>query len=94
MRPPRTANPHRHPTSCPHPKRHSRRIIEPISDLLPQTPEERVIFVPHSELFLVPFPALQDANGTQLIDQRTILTAPAIQVLELTENFGFQAPSF
>ncbi|HIK31674.1 MAG TPA: CHAT domain-containing protein [Oscillatoriales cyanobacterium M4454_W2019_049] len=63
-------------------------LIEPIADLLPQTPEERVIFVPHGELFLVPFPALQDANGTQLIDKHTILTAPAIQVLQLSGGRG------
>jgi tetratricopeptide (TPR) repeat protein len=63
-------------------------LIEPISDLLPQTPEERVIFIPHGELFLVPFPALQDANGTDLIETHTILTAPAIQVLQLTGRQG------
>ena len=61
-------------------------LIEPIADLLPTNPEERVIFVPQAELFLVPFPALQDANGTYLIEKHTILTAPAIQVLELTNS--------
>ncbi|MGB7057337.1 MAG: CHAT domain-containing tetratricopeptide repeat protein, partial [Geitlerinemataceae cyanobacterium] len=67
-------------------------LIEPIADLLPKTPEERVIFVPHSELFLVPFPALQDANGTDLIDKHTILTAPAIQVLQLAQRPNPLAP--
>ncbi|MGC1199306.1 MAG: CHAT domain-containing tetratricopeptide repeat protein, partial [Geitlerinemataceae cyanobacterium] len=67
-------------------------LIEPISDLLPQTPAERVIFVPHSELFLVPFPVLQDVNGTQLIDKHTILTAPAIQVLQLVQRPNPPAP--
>ena len=63
-------------------------LIEPIADLLPTNPEAPVIFIPHRELFLVPFPALQDANGTYLIDKHTPLTAPAIQVLELTQRRG------
>ncbi|QIZ71411.1 CHAT domain-containing protein [Oxynema aestuarii] len=61
-------------------------LIEPISDLLPTDPEERVIFVPQASLFLVPFPALQDANGTYLIEKHTVLTAPSIQVLDLTRQ--------
>lgn len=61
-------------------------LIEPISDLLPTTPTERVIFVPHNALFLAPFPALQDANGQYLIEKHTILTAPSIQVLGLTRD--------
>jgi CHAT domain-containing protein/Flp pilus assembly protein TadD len=59
-------------------------LVEPIADLLPANPEERVVFIPHGELFLVPFAALQDANGNYLIEKHTILTAPAIQVLDLT----------
>ncbi|MBW4582027.1 MAG: tetratricopeptide repeat protein [Tildeniella nuda ZEHNDER 1965/U140] len=61
-------------------------LIEPIADLLPKDPNDRVIFVPQGALFLVPFPALQAANGTYLIEQHTILTAPAIQALELTHQ--------
>jgi CHAT domain-containing protein len=59
-------------------------LIQPIADLLPSDPESRVIFIPHGKLFLVPFAALQDANKKYLIEQHTILTAPSIQVLELT----------
>lgn len=62
------------------------QLIEPIADLLPRNPTERVIFVPQGPLFLVPFPALLDANGQYLIEKHTILTAPAIQVLELTHQ--------
>ncbi|MEB3828089.1 CHAT domain-containing tetratricopeptide repeat protein [Phormidium sp. CCY1219] len=58
-------------------------LIKPIADVLPKNPEERVIFVPHNELFFVPFPALQDEAGRYLIENHTILTAPAIQVLQL-----------
>jgi CHAT domain-containing protein len=59
-------------------------LIQPIADLLPTDPESRVIFIPQGELFLVPFAALQDANKKYLIEQHTILTAPSIQVLDLT----------
>ena len=61
-------------------------LISPIADLLPTDPNAHVIFVPHGELFLVPFPALQDAKGTYLLEKHTILTAPAIQVLDLTRK--------
>jgi CHAT domain-containing protein len=61
-------------------------LIEPIAQFLPTNPSDRVIFIPQNELFLVPFPALQDASGKYLIEKHTILTAPAIQVLELTRK--------
>jgi CHAT domain-containing protein len=37
-------------------------------------------------LFLVPFAALQDATDKYLIEKDTILTAPSIQVLDLTRQ--------
>ena len=61
-------------------------LIAPIASLLPTKPEEKVIFIPHESLFLVPFVALQDKDGKYLIEKHTILTAPAIQVLELTHQ--------
>jgi len=61
-------------------------LIEPITDLLPKNPDERVIFIPQESLFLTPFAALQDAQGKYLIEKHTILTAPAIQVLDLTRK--------
>ncbi|MBW4679109.1 MAG: tetratricopeptide repeat protein [Microcoleus vaginatus WJT46-NPBG5] len=61
-------------------------LIAPIADLLPKNPDERVIFIPQESLFLVPFPALQDEQGKYLIEKHTILTAPAIQVLDLTHK--------
>jgi CHAT domain-containing protein/Tfp pilus assembly protein PilF len=57
-------------------------LIEPIADWLPSNPEDRTIFIPQGSLFLVPFPALQDAKGAYLIEQHTLLTAPAIQLLQ------------
>jgi CHAT domain-containing protein/Flp pilus assembly protein TadD len=61
-------------------------LIDPIADLLPTNPNDPVIFIPQGELFLVPFPALQAANGKYLIQSHTILTAPSIQVLGLTQQ--------
>ncbi|MBD2384210.1 CHAT domain-containing protein [Cylindrospermum sp. FACHB-282] len=59
-------------------------LIKPIASHLPTNPNARVIFIPQDSLFLVPFPALQDEQGKYLIEKHTILTAPAIQVLDLT----------
>ncbi len=61
-------------------------LIKPIADLLPKSPDDRVIFVPQQSLFLVPFPALQDESGKYLVEKHTILTAPSIQVLDLTRK--------
>jgi CHAT domain-containing protein len=61
-------------------------LIEPITDLLPTDPNARVIFMPQKSLFFVPFPALPDASGKRLIEKHTILTAPSIQVLQLTRQ--------
>jgi len=61
-------------------------LIQPIADLLPTNPDAPVIFIPQGILFLVPFPALQNPAGNFLIEQHTILTAPSIQVLELTHQ--------
>lgn len=61
-------------------------LIKPIADLLPTDPNQRVTFIPQNNLFLVPFPALLDAQGKHLIEKHTILTAPAIQVLKLTRK--------
>jgi CHAT domain-containing protein len=59
-------------------------LIKPIADLLPANPNDKVIFIPHKSLFLVPFVALQDEQGKYLIEKHTILTAPSIQLLQLT----------
>jgi CHAT domain-containing protein len=61
-------------------------LIQPIADLLPTDPNAHVVFIPQASLFLVPFAALQDTNGHYLIEKHTILSAPAIQVLDLTRQ--------
>lgn len=67
-------------------KRLHELLINPITDLLPKNSNDRVIFIPQSSLFLVPFAALQDADGKYLIEKHTILTSPSIQVLDLTHK--------
>ena len=69
-------------------------LIEPIADLLPTDEEERVIFIPHQELFAAPFPALMDAEEQYLIEKHTILTAPSIQTLSLTHQRKQQLTNF
>ena len=54
-------------------------LISPIADLLPA--DLPLAIVPQAELFLVPFPALQDATGTDLIEKHPILFAPALSLL-------------
>jgi CHAT domain-containing protein len=61
-------------------------LIEPIIDLLPTDANSPIIFIPHYDLFLVPFAALQDSNNRYLIENHTILTSPSIQVLEITRQ--------
>ncbi|NER99533.1 MAG: CHAT domain-containing protein, partial [Symploca sp. SIO1B1] len=67
-------------------------LIQPIADLLPKNENDRIIFIPHEQLFLVPFPALQDEDGNYLIEKHTILTAPSIEVLGLTRKKRQQLP--
>jgi CHAT domain-containing protein len=61
-------------------------LIQPIADLLPKNANDPVIFIPQESLFLVPFAALPDAKGKYLIESHTILSAPSIQVLGLTQH--------
>ncbi|WP_199334151.1 MULTISPECIES: CHAT domain-containing tetratricopeptide repeat protein [Nostocaceae] len=61
-------------------------LIQPIADLLQTEANAKVIFIPQGSLFLVPFPALQDDSDQYLIEKHTILTAPSIQVLQLTRQ--------
>ena len=72
-------------------------LIEPIASELPTNPDHRVIFIPQGEIFLVPFPALKNAQGQYLIEQHTLSTAPSIQTLGLLnaqrQTFSLAAPA-
>ena len=61
-------------------------LIKPIAKHLPKNPNEKVIFIPHKEIFLIPFPALKDIDNKYLIQKHTILTAPSIQSLDFTRK--------
>lgn len=63
-------------------------LIEPIADLLPQSPDAKVVFVPDQALFLVPFAALQTKSGKYLIEDHTISYSPSIQSLDYTKRLG------
>ncbi|MBT9316907.1 CHAT domain-containing protein [Leptothoe spongobia] len=66
-------------------------LIDPIADLLPPDPNANVVFIPHDDLFLVPFAALQNEKGEYLIEHHTLRTAPSIQVLEFTRRHRLAA---
>ncbi|OKH43637.1 hypothetical protein NIES2101_29895 [Calothrix sp. HK-06] len=67
-------------------------LIEPITEFLLPDIETPIIFIPQGDLFLIPFAALQDAEGKFLIEKHTIITAPSIQVLELTQKRSTEVP--
>ncbi|MGF1521258.1 MAG: CHAT domain-containing protein [Leptolyngbyaceae cyanobacterium] len=56
-------------------------LIAPVAEFLPTDSDASVIIIPQEELFLVPFPALIDANGSALLDKHPLLFAPAISLL-------------
>jgi len=56
-------------------------LIEPVSDLLPTDPNSHVIFVPHRDLTLAPFAALQDSEGRYLIEKHTISISHSLNSL-------------
>lgn len=62
-------------------------LVDPIADLLPTNPDQRVVIIPQGELFLVPFAALTDGDR-YLIERHTLLTAPSAQVLDLSYQLG------
>ncbi len=58
-------------------------LIEPIADLLPDNPQDKLIVIPQDFLFLVPFAALKQPSGEFVLDRHTLAIAPSIQALEL-----------
>jgi len=62
------------------------KLIEPIAHCLPKNDQEKVIFIPHESLLMVPFPALLDGSGKYLIEKYPILIEPSIQILDLTNR--------
>jgi CHAT domain-containing protein len=61
-------------------------LIAPIAHALPDDPAEFVTFVPGRELFVLPFAALTDPNGTRLVERHTTHVTPSLQTLALTRG--------
>lgn len=61
-------------------------LIDPIASYLPESPADKVVIVPHRELFLVPFPALQNTQGQYLIENHTLGTTPSLQTLHFLQQ--------
>jgi CHAT domain-containing protein/Tfp pilus assembly protein PilF len=68
-------------------------LIDPIAADLPTDPNQRVIFMPQGELFLLPFVALRDASGKYLIERHTLSISPSIQTLDLTHQQAARSTS-
>ncbi len=68
-------------------------LIDPIAQDLPTEANQRVIFMPQGELFLLPFAALRNVQGKYLIERHTISIAPSIQTLALTKTQAIQSRS-
>ncbi|MEO7728161.1 MAG: CHAT domain-containing protein [Burkholderiales bacterium] len=65
-------------------RRFHQLLIEPVRELLPAQEGARLIVVPEGALFLVPFAALEDAQGTPLIARHALSVVPSLQTLALT----------
>jgi len=63
-------------------------LIAPVQNLLPQSAESVVTFIPHGVLFSVPFAALMSPQSKYLIEERTVSYLPAIGVLRATEKIA------
>lgn len=63
-------------------------LVKPIEEHLPKAPEEVVTFVPHKDLFAVPFAALIAPNNKYLIEDHTLAYIPAIGVLRATQKIS------
>ena len=60
-----------------------KKLIAPVADLVKR---QDVVIVPEGDLFLVPFPALQDANGKFLSEAFRIRLIPSLTTLKLIQS--------
>jgi CHAT domain-containing protein len=61
-----------------------RWTVEPIAAHLPRSTDATVVVIPHDVLLLVPFAALEDANGHALLATHNLVAAPSIATLRYT----------
>ena len=60
-----------------------RVLVEKLEKYLPKDPDEDVVIVPDGSLFLVPFAALLEADGTYLVERHAISVVPSLGMLGL-----------
>jgi CHAT domain-containing protein len=62
-------------------------LIEPIESCLNTSSANKVILIPHGTLFLIPFATLLNPQTNQyLVEQYSIILAPSLQTLNLTQQ--------
>jgi CHAT domain-containing protein len=61
-----------------------RLLLQPIERQLPRDASQRLYVVPHDALFLVPFGALIDEHGRYAIERHTLVSTPAVAMLNYT----------
>ena len=59
-------------------------LIAPIQSALPADADSEVVIIPQAGLYAIPFAALQDADGKDLIDRHTLTTAGSIDLYRLS----------
>jgi len=64
----------------------NRDLIAPVARWLPRSTDDLLVVIPYGPLLLVPFAALEDAQGRPLIARQALATAPAASVFEYTAD--------
>ncbi|MBY0357370.1 MAG: CHAT domain-containing protein [Candidatus Obscuribacterales bacterium] len=70
-----------------------RLFIQPCAEYLPKDTKSVVTIVPHGPMFLIPFAALVDADGSFLVEKHTLSYIPAIGVFRTTQKLADSASS-
>lgn len=64
------------------------KLMAPIEQYLPKTPEVPVTIVPDGELFMVPYAALMAPDNSYVAEKHTLSYTPAIGVLRSTQQLA------
>ena len=60
-----------------------KKLIAPVADLVQR---QDIVIVPEGDMFMVPFPALQDANGKFMSETLSIRLIPSLKSLKLIQS--------
>ncbi len=69
-----------------------RALVAPLEPYLPNNPEDKVVIIPDGSLYLVPFNALIDAEGSYLVERHTLSIAPSLGIYALLVEKAKRAP--